>query len=126
MVFFYYSQGRTMIDKGGDGFRQHYRSLLYYSNYLKGIIHSFFSGSFSIPHWDFAIGEGSDILSTLHYYCIGDIFTVLSCLFPEKYMYYCYDLVTVLRMYCAGLSFSALCFYKKKKGDQVLLLAALL
>ena len=41
-------------------------------------------------------------------------------------MYYCYDLVTVLRMYCAGLSFSALCFYKKKKGDQVLLLAALL
>ena len=55
-----------------DGASQHLSALTYYSNYLKEIVSGIFHGDFSFPKWDLAIGEGSDILTTFHYYCIGD------------------------------------------------------
>lgn len=126
ILFFYYSQGKSMINFGGDGFRQHYRGLVYYSNYLKDFFKNLFKGSFSFPQWDFVLGEGNDVLKTLHYYCVGDILTFFSFLCPEKYMYIYYDFATILRMYCAGLSFSALCFYKKKSNYYVNLAGSIL
>lgn len=127
ILFFFYSQGRTMIDYGGDGFRQHYRALLYYSRYVRNIIINLFqSGKLVIPQFDFSIGEGSDILATFHYYGMGDIFTLLSFLCPEKYLYLYYDLSTVFRMYCSGIVFSWLCLYKKKTNYSIILAASLL
>ncbi len=114
IVFFYYSNGKTMIDAGGDGFRQHFKALIYYARHLRRIFSGFLSGSFEIPQWDLVIGEGSDIIHTFHYYCLGDIFTFFSFLCPEKYMYLYYDGATVLRMYISGFIFGLLCFYKKK------------
>lgn len=122
IVFFYYSQGKSMISAGGDGFRQHYRALLYYSKILKQL----FSSPLRIPQWDFVIGEGSDILRTLHYYCVGDIFTFFSFMCPEKYMYIYYDLATLARMYFSGLVFSILCFYRNKNNSLIVLLGSLL
>ena len=82
VVYFYYSQGKSLIESNGDGFRQHFRSVVYYSEYLKGIFRNLFiNGKLVIPQWDFVIGEGSDILTALHYYCIGDIFTFFSLIF---------------------------------------------
>ena len=115
-----------MIDAGGDGFRQHFRALLYYSNILKEMFGSLFSGHFTIPQWDHVIGEGSDILQAFHYYAAGDLFTFFSFLCPEKYMYLYYDGSTLMRMYCAGLAFSLLCFYKKKNDRFMLLAGSLL
>lgn len=125
ILFFYYSQGRTMIDAGGDGFRQHYRALVYYSDCLREMIGSFLHGNFVIPQWDFSLGEGSDILSTMHYYVAGDLFTSLCFLVPSDKMYFYYDGVTVLRMFFSGLTFSWLCFYKKKENYPIILAAAL-
>ena len=116
LLFLFYSKGRSLIDAGGDGYRQHFRSLLYYSNYLKKFFSNLLHGSFVLPEWDFVIGEGSDVLIALNYYCIGDIFTLLSVFFPGRYMYLCYDAITVIRIYFAGIAFSALCLYKKKKN----------
>ena len=97
VVFFYYSQGKSMIEASGDGFRQHFRALLYYSDYLKNIIKTLSdSGKFVIPQWDFVIGEGSDILKSLHYYCIGDIFTFFCFLCPRDRMYIYYDFATIM------------------------------
>ena len=111
ILYFYYSQGKSMIDAKGDGFRQHFRALPYYSNYLKKIFSGIIHGSFEIPQWDFTIGEGSDILISLHYYCIGDIFTFFCFLVPEKYMFLYYDIATFARMFFAGIVFSNLCFF---------------
>ncbi len=90
-----------------DGLKQHYNALLYYSRYLKqiagGLIHE---GRLSIPMWDFSIGYGSDILTTFHYYCIGDPVNLLSVLVPEAYMEYFYCLLAIMRMYFGGLFFS--------------------
>ena len=60
---------------------------------------------FHIPEWDFNIGEGNDILVTLHYYVIGDPFAVLSVLVPTRFMYVYYDIMILLRLYLAGIAF---------------------
>lgn len=94
-----------------DGWSQHYKALLYYSGYLKSIIkHLWFEHRLVIPDWDFYIGEGSDIVNALHYYAIGDPFALFSVLVPAKYMPYYYSFAAVLRLYCAGIAFSALAF----------------
>ena len=126
VLYFFNSQGNTLIDFGGDGLRQHYRSLLYYSNYLKELFANILRGKFVIPQWDFVIGQGADILNTFHYYCIGDIFTFFSFLCPEKYMYLYYEFITILRMYFAGIAFSELCFYKKKTNYPIILASSLI
>ena len=116
-----------MIEASGDGFRQHFRALLYYSDYLKNIIKTLSdSGKFVIPQWDFVIGEGSDILKSLHYYCIGDIFTFFCFLCPRDRMYIYYDFATIMRMFCSGIAFSELCFYKQKNNCFIILAASLI
>ncbi len=126
IVFFYYSNGKTMIDHGGDGFRQHFKALLYYSRYLKTFFAGLSQGKFLLPEWDFVIGEGSDILKTFHYYSIGDPFTFFSFLCPEKYMHFYYDFATLVRMYVCGIGFSFLAFYKEKKNTIAVLVGSLL
>ncbi len=110
--------GRTFIN-GGDGFRQHFIALTYYGQYLRTL----FSGT--VPQWDFNIGEGSDILQTFNYYVIGDPFTLLSVFFPAKYMYICYNLISILKIYCAGCAFIFMCNRLKLKQQTGVLVAAL-
>lgn len=94
-----------------DGFAQHYKALVYYSEYMRDIIKNLLlQHELIIPHWDFSIGEGSDILQTLHYYVIGDPFLVCSILIPARFMYLYYTAAVLLRIYLSGIAFSALCF----------------
>ena len=88
-----------------DGASQHLSALTYYSDYLKEIFSGILHGDFSFPRWDLAIGEGSDILTTFHYYCIGDPFAFLCVLFPRDLMYLCYELMVFMRIFLSGFSF---------------------
>ena len=88
-----------------DGASQHLSALTYYSGYLREIIKGIFHGDLSFPRWDLAIGEGSDILTTFHYYCIGDPLTLICVFFPEKMMFMCYELLIYIRVFLTGLSF---------------------
>ena len=67
----------------------------------------------SLPMWDMHIGYGSDILTTLHYYVIGDPLTLLSVFVPEKDTEILYELLIFLRIYLSGITFSIYCFYRK-------------
>lgn len=110
----------------GDGLRQHYVSLGYYGQYLRQIlVNIFVEHSFEIPMWDLHIGYGTDILTTLHYYAIGDPLNLLSVFVPMEYTEYLYDFLLVLRMYLAGGVFSLYCLYHKN-GRFPTLLGALL
>ncbi|MDC7286272.1 YfhO family protein [Blautia schinkii] len=105
-----------------DGMKQHYISLAYYGNYLRSILKNIFiDHTFEIPMWDLHIGYGSDIVSTLNYYVLGDPLTLLSVLVPERYTEYLYGFLIFLRMYLAGFAFSRFCFYHKHKQIPVLL-----
>lgn len=98
-----------------DGLNQHYSALVYLGKYLRNIISTLFStGKLSIPLWDATIGYGSDILSTLNYYVIGDPLNLLSVFVPEALTEYLYEFLIFLRIYLAGIAFSAYCRMMKK------------
>ncbi len=113
---YFYLNGKTLISHG-DGIRQHYKVFLYFSRYLKEIIHTLISShKLVIPQWDFNIGEGSDILASLHYYAINDPFIFPIVFVPELYVYAYYDFIVILKMYLSGLAFICLCLYTGRKN----------
>lgn len=117
--------GRTLINTG-DAWHQHYRALVYYSTYLKSIVRELlFEHQIVIPAWDFAIGEGSDILRNMHYYAIGDPFHLFSVFVPTRFLYVYYDAMIILRMYLAGVAFSCLCFKTNQKSRNAVLAGSL-
>lgn len=108
--------GKSLVWKV-DGLKQHYTALLYYSNYLQDIVRTLiFERRLEIPLYSYSLGYGSDILSTLHYYAIGEPLTLLSVFVPDRFMGYFYNFLCVFRIYLAGLSFSCYCFGMKQKN----------
>ena len=74
---------------------------------LKGL---FNDHRLTLPMFEWSLGEGSDILTTLHCYVIGDPLNLFVVFFPERYLWIAYDVLILLRLYLAGLVFSKLCF----------------
>lgn len=109
----FYLNGKSLV-WSHDGVPQHLNSLSYYGRYLRGILYTIFvEHRFSIPMWDLHIGYGSDILTTLHYYVIGDPLTLLSVFCPSSKTEILYEFLIFLRIYLAGIAFSRYCFYHK-------------
>ena len=69
--------------------------------------------------WDLNIGYGSDILTTLHYYVIGDPLTLLSVFFKSSQTEFLYEFLIFLRIYLAGIAFSRYAFYHKNSKQAV-------
>lgn len=108
--------GRTFIYKT-DGWTQHYKALVYWGRYLRSLIKNLFlNHSFSIEEWDPAIGEGSDILTTLHYYVIGDPLCLLAAFVPTRYMWILYNMLSLIRLYLSGLVFTLFCYSTGQKN----------
>ena len=109
----FYLNGKSLVWKH-DGVPQHLNSLAYYGEYLRKILHSLFvEHKFSIPMWDMHIGYGSDILTTLHYYVIGDPLTLLSVFVKPEHTEALYGFLIFLRIYLAGITFSIYSFYHR-------------
>ena len=113
--FFIYYQfagnGKSLV-WSHDGIPQHLNSLAYYGRYLRNVLHTIFvEHKLSLPMWDMNIGYGSDILTTLHYYVIGDPLTLLSVFVPADKTETLYEVLIFLRIYLAGISFSIICHW---------------
>ncbi len=114
------------LNRGGDGLVIHYNSFLYYGRYLRSIVRETIkSGHITVPMWDMSIGYGQDVIQTLWFYAVGDPFAFLSAFIPTKYSEFGYCMITVLELYCAGLSFSYFSLYKKN-SEQYTLIGALI
>ncbi len=120
----YYLSGKTLI-QDGDGIRQHFRTLLFYSDYLQNTIKGLLHGEIVSPQWCRNLGDGADILLTLHYYGIGEPLTFLSVLVPNAWMATFYSFAIVLRIYLAGIFFSLLCFETTDAKWHAVLIGAL-
>lgn len=117
--------GRTLIWQD-DGWTQHYTALVWYGKYLRNIIRTLLSGhKLILPDYDFAIGEGADIIATMHYYVMGEPINLLSVFVPIDKMYILYNGLVILRLYLAGISFSVLCFETNQKNRLGILAGAL-
>lgn len=115
--------GKSFIwGPNGDGMRQHYTSLAYLGEYLRTILKNIFiDHTFEIPMWDLHIGYGSDIITTLHYYTLGDPLNLLSVFVPQQYTEYLYGALLVLRIYLSGIAFSVYCRFHKNPSVPTLL-----
>ncbi len=112
--------GKSLIWKP-DGLTQHFNSLVYFRNWGLTILRTLVTEHrLSVPLWDSAIGYGSDVLTTLHYYVIGDPLNLLSFLVPVRFLEGLYDFLILLRLYLAGIAFSCYCFRMKREGTAVL------
>lgn len=119
------ASGRTLIWQS-DGWTQHYAALVWYGKYLRSIVRTLLhSHVICLPDYDFYISEGADILTTMHYYVVGDPLNLLAVFFSTSKMYWLYDGLIVLRLYLAGLTFSFLCFETSQKNRQGILAGAL-
>ena len=96
--------------RNGDGLEQHFPVITYFAKILRQSISSVFSGGgLQLPLWDFAIGPGSDIVTTLNYYGVGDPLNLLVVLFPLDKMEMGYAFLILLRTYLSGVTFSMYC-----------------
>ena len=109
----FFANGKSLV-WSHDGVPQHLNSLAYYGKYLRKVLHTLFiEHKLSLPLWDMHIGYGSDILTTLHYYVIGDPLTLLSVFVPASKTEALYASLIFLRIYLAGIAFSRYSFYHK-------------
>lgn len=116
----FWLNGKSLIWKP-DGLTQHFNSLVYFGNWGRSILHTLVTEHrLVVPLWDSTIGYGSDILTTLHYYVIGDPLNLLAIFIPVRYMETLYNGLILFRMYLAGISFSCYCFYLKRDPVSVL------
>ncbi len=113
LVYSYFLLGGRSFVYDDDGWKQHYKALVYYGQWLRSIAENLLKNhTLVIPEFTFSIGYGSDILTTLHYYAIGDPLNLFSVLVPSRYMEYFYAALVIVRLYLAGFGFSCYCFYR--------------
>lgn len=111
LILFFKLQNRSLVYHA-DAWRQHLRALAYYGKWLRGNLwHLLHDHSLTPQAWSFGLGYGSDVLTTLHYYCIGEPLTALTVFIPERFTKYYFEFLILLRPYLAGLSFSAYAEY---------------
>ena len=123
--FWFLFSGKSLIWKA-DGWTQHFKALVYYAEYLRKIFRTLFTeGRLIVPEWDFYIGEGSDILNALHYYVIGDPIVLPAVFVPTNFLHYFFSFSCILRLYLAGIAFSAFCFGMGKRNRLAILTGAL-
>lgn len=96
--------GRSMVWEL-DGFAQHYPILVQ----LRHMIATFLSDpSRGFTHWSWGISLGSDQLTNLSYYVIGDLFNYLVILFPKNHIEMAFEFLIFFKNVCLGSVFYAL------------------
>lgn len=94
----------------GDTLKQHYAALMYYGRWLRGAAKALLAGS-AVPTYDFTIGYGADVISTLSYYGLGDPLCLTAALVPSQHTEALLTALIVLRIYLGGLAFMAFSRY---------------
>ena len=122
--YYFAFSGRSLVS-WTDGLRQHCMTLAYVGEWLRTILSNLFvEHTLNIPMFDFSIGLGHDIVSTLHYYGLGDPLNALAVFFPPEYTEHLYGFLLVIRLYLAGLFF-ALYMNTKVQNPQAVFVGAL-
>ena len=103
----------------GDGPEQLYPALYYYGDWLKSLFSNLIHGT--LPTWSWDIGLGSDVITTLGYYVVGDPFALLAGVWPQSQIELLYSFIILAKMYCMGVAFFAYVHYLKRGWFESLL-----
>ncbi len=128
VYYCFWKSGKSFLwgsESMGDGVRQHYTAFVYFGRWGRELLYNLFvAHQLTIPTWDFSIGYGSDIITTLHYYVLGDPLNLVSLLTPTAAAEYVFSALVPVRLYLAGLFFSCFCF-RFDKGQMATLCGAI-
>ena len=97
--------GKSLIGNG-DGQSQYILQLAYMGRWLREALAGFLHGDFTPACYDLAIGMGDDINAVVRFHPLD----FLSVLVPEAGTEILYHVLIFLRLYLAGLTFSAFAF----------------
>ena len=104
--FFWYRKSMVWTASTEDGLVQHLQTLMYYAKWMRGIVRSLLvDHRLSIPAFSFGLGYGDDVLTTLHYYGIGDPLNLVSVFVPLDKIPKLYHILIAVRLYLAGFMF---------------------
>ncbi len=109
LVFSHFREVNASFVWQTDGLNRHYNAMLYYGRYLRTCLsnaRSFFLDG--LPMWDFSIGLGGDIISTLYNAGMGSPLNLLAALFSVRNSDLLYSLMILIRLFLGGITFS--CF----------------
>lgn len=107
-----------------DGLYQTFTAMVYIGDLYKTFISEMFSGKFTPVMMDFNIGLGYDVLTTFHYYGLGDPLLLLTVFFSKDNMYLLYYSLVILRLFLSGFGFILFCL-KMERGRYQVLVGAL-
>ena len=96
--------GKTLVTRG-DGYNQFYPAIIYIREYIINFFDNLLNGKVVVPTYDFVVGYGEDILTALNHYGFGDVFMILTVLFPKEYMIQCYAFIILFKIYLSGITF---------------------
>lgn len=101
-----------------DTISEYVTSLAYWGSYLRNAAGTFVrTGNIHFPQWDFSLGLGADIVSTLNWYVAGDPLTVLSAFVKPEGTVYLHHVLAVLRLYLSGIAFLFYCRSTERNED---------
>lgn len=96
-----------------DSYTQHLKAMLFISRWYRQTLRSLAHFDLkAISTYSFSLGYGSDALTTLAYYGVGDPFYLLSAFVPAKYIYLFYCGLILAKNYISGVAMSALCRFR--------------
>jgi len=105
-----YASGKTLL-ASDDGRTQHLPALIHMSEWLREYAANAVKGEFMPRLFDFRIGLGEDLLTSLKVNSTPiSPLNLLSAFVPSRSMEGYYNFVVIMRMYFAGLAFSFFCF----------------
>lgn len=109
ILYPFWSSGTSLIWKE-DGVPQYFPYLYYMGNHIRDFFSGIFQGDWVPQMFDFSIGMGEDVGAIYRSHPLD----FLSALVPGRYTELLYHFLLLFRIYLAGLSFSAFCFYWKR------------
>ena len=109
VVFLQFNKSGMSFVWFDDAIYQHFPALTYFAKILRQSFVGIINGRVQFPLWDFSIGPGMDIITTLNYYGVGDPLNLLTVFVPLAKMELGYAFLIILRIYLAGVTFSTYC-----------------
>lgn len=96
--------------RNGDALTQHYPAFLYIGQYYRDAVKAILIEHKLPSTWDFKIGYGSDVITTLTYYGLTDWSTVIFAIFSNvENGAVLYTVMMMVRTFLAGLFFNLYC-----------------
>lgn len=112
LVFLPFLRAGKSLVGNGDGVSQYILQLRYTGDWLREAFSDLLHGHLNLRSYDFTIGPGDDINAIVRFHPLD----FLAFFVPAACTEVLYVFLIFLRLYLAGLSFSAFAFYWKRTG----------